>query len=163
MMRIPRKTVLFVCFLLLLTGSVCVHAELPGQEAPGNASQNGYSFEPELSGDTLTPNESKRTSPITVEKKEDQSQLKLETGHVKPYLGAGKEEQPSKEIMPLISKEDLESYNRTYNLETGVGVSVKDNIDFNLGYRVKNQWSLMEGPVEEQDSGQIRFGIHFNY
>lgn len=163
MEHLVRKILLGFFLIVLLAGWTHVHAE-EFKTSATEEDQKSYELDLELSGGNHAPYTPKQKPPLVVEKKEDKAQIKVETnGQLKPYLGAGKEAQPSKDVIPLLSKEDIEYYNKSYNIETGVGINVKENVDLNLGYRVKSQLSLMDGPEEEQDRGQIRFGVHFNY
>ncbi len=136
-----------------------------GEQAEAAESDTGqFALDPELSGREYTQDKSKQSLPVILDERDEQKQIKLETeGRFVPYLGASKSKQPAEDIVPLLGKEERDVLKNRYNLETGLGVSVKKNIDINLGYRITSQPTLLDDAKQDPDSNQIRFGVHFNY
>ena len=51
---------------------------------------------------------------------------------------------------------------KNYHLETGVGLSVNEQTEINLGYRFNSTPSLLDNQSSEdssQDSGEVRFSL----
>ena len=126
--------------------------------------EDGFSNDPVLSETPDAPFTS-ATSPLTIQSKGDQTNLSVETQlPISPYLGAVKK--PTDGLEDISPGSDSRSGNpfKNYHLETGVGLSVNEQTEINLGYRFNNTPSLLDNQSSEdssQDSGELRFSLEF--
>ena len=157
------NNLLMICLLVLMsfvTENIC--AQESGSSKTRAESRDAYIYDPDLTGGEYAPYTPEKQQDVIIEKRDDQTQLKLGAESlVAPYLGASKSAPPSKDVMPLIRREERESNRKDFKLETGIGVDVNEKVNFNLGYRFESGMSLLE--ERQKENGQLRFGIHFNY
>lgn len=159
MYKIQIKIVM-ICFLAIMV--------LAAQKALGSDAEaliipdhKGYVYDPTISGGENLESLSNGSQSITLEKKNNQTTLQLETENsISPYIGAIKPEPVPQDLQPFIGRDELRS-NKMYKLETGLGISVNDKTDFSLGYRFNDPPSLLQEGNQDPDDqiGQLRFGF----
>ncbi len=104
-------------------------------------------------------------SPLTIKSKGDQTNLSVETQTpISPYFGAVKKQTDGLEGISPSRDSNSDNPFKNYHLETGVGLSVNEQTEINLGYRFNNTPSLLDNQSSEdssQDSGELRFSLEF--
>lgn len=162
-----------ISHLSLLTAAVLLNL-LPGPFQAGRAAEDktaadlaveGYVHDETLTGPRQQPEiRSTTPSPLTVRSREGQSNLQVETGTaITPYVGAAKKQSNAPSDMPHLLEKPGGSPLDHYHLETGVGVNLSDRTDLNLGYRFKEQPSLIQAPSGQSNdpAEDLRFSLDF--
>jgi hypothetical protein len=154
----------FLLTITLTTGALILSvftSEARGQRVP-DPRQEGFGNDPVLSETPVAPVTS-ATSPLTIKSKGEQTNLSIETQTpISPYLGAVKKQTDVLEdISPRLDGSSDNPF-KNYHLETGVGLSVNEQTEINLGYRFNSTPSLLDNQTSEdssQDSGELRFSL----
>jgi len=160
-MRIFEKIVVLISILIFSGVLFQVASTLFVQAETMDEEDGDYTYDPVISGDSSSTYKPKNPSDLTIDKRENEIRLKLQTeGQVSPYVGTGRKAPPTKGDLPLLSEEELER-NKKLHLETGVDVELSERTNLNLGYRIDNSSSDLE--ESQDDKGQIRFGVDFRF
>jgi hypothetical protein len=156
----------FLMTIMLTSGALILSvltSAARGQPVP-DPRQEGFGYDPVLSETPVAPITS-APSPLTIKSKGDQTNLSVETQTpISPYLGAVKKQTDGLEDISPRRDSNSDNPFKNYHLETGVGLSVNEQTEINLGYRFNNTPSLLDNQSSEdssQDSGELRFSLEF--
>ena len=152
--------------IMLIAGALIflvVTAVTQGQPIP-DPREEGYGDDQVLYQAPVAPDTS-TMSPLTIESKGDQTNLSVETQTlISPYLGAvNKQADTPENISPRLDNKSDNPF-KNYHLETGVGLSVDEQTEINLGYRFSDTSSLLDNDKSAssgENSGEIRFSLEF--
>ena len=153
----------FLLTIMLTAGALILSvftSDARGQTVP-DPRQEWFGNDPVLSGTPVAP-VTPATSSLTIKSKGEQTNLSVETQTlISPYLGAVKKQTDGLEdFSPRLNSSSNPFKN--YHLETGVGLSVNEHTEINLGYRFNSTPSLLDNQSSEdpsQDSGEVRFSL----
>ena len=104
-----------------------------------------YRFDPALTVRQSRPLALTSGAPVVVETDEKKTSMRLQTeGPVAPYVGAERPPELSAEELRLLPDAREGSGAADYKLEAGIGLFVEDKASLNLGYRFRDQPSLLD-------------------
>jgi len=148
--------------IMLTTGALILSiftSDARGQPVP-DPREEWLGNDPVLSETPVAP-VTPATSLLTIKSKGEQTNLSVETQTlISPYLGAVKKQTDVLEDFSPRLNSNIPFKN--YHLETGVGLSVNEQTEINLGYRFNSTPSLLDNQSSEdssQDSGEVRFSL----